>query len=193
MTRAFSALASGGLRLWAPPMQDLLNTTTAVGLVPSNMARAARAAGLQFTTWGAERSGHLWRVNLKTDIEERYDEFCIDRTCTEPVPYFYQGLEDTVDSEGDLLEVVHALTSKVGARAISADNPEAVSFYAQCVIPIGTRCARSDGVGYAAIDPPAMLSKWKDTGRGCLGGMRCVCEEFAAVEPPAEDACTCRL
>ena len=115
MTRAFSALASGGLRLWAPPMQDLLNTTTAVGLVPSNMARAARAAGLQFTTWGAERSGHLWRVNLKTDIEERYDEFCIDRTCTGPVPYFYQGLEDTVDSEGDLLEVVHALTSKVGA------------------------------------------------------------------------------
>lgn len=48
--------------------------------------------------------------------------------------------------------------------------------------------------GYKGIDPAARLDAWRNTGQGCLGGTRCLCDPDLVTDlAGSADECTCKL
>lgn len=99
-----------GVNYLAPPLFVLL-TLEDGKIVPSPYAEAARAAGLKLITWTLERSGPL----------------------NSGGGWYYQTVGDAIDSDGDMMDVMHVLAQDVGVEGIFSDWPATTSFYASCM------------------------------------------------------------
>ena len=106
------ALAARGVRIVAPPMFALVQLDARKQIVPSDYARAARAAGLDIITWTLERSGFLSQGGGG---------------------YYYQQVGPVIDNDGDMLTVLDVLARKVKIRGIFSDWPATVTYYANCM------------------------------------------------------------
>jgi glycerophosphoryl diester phosphodiesterase len=104
-------LVEQGVRIIAPPMWALVELDSAGKIVPSEYAKAAKAAGLRIITWTIERSGLL----------------------KEGGGYYYQAITGAIDNDGDMLEVLHVLAKDVGILGIFSDWPATVTYYANCM------------------------------------------------------------
>ena len=108
-------LVAQGVHIVAPPMWVLLKLDALNRVVPSEYARAARAAGLHVIPWTLERSGPLGAAKGP------------------PPTYYYQSIAAAIDNDGDLYEVLDVLARQVGIRAIFSDWPATVTYYANCM------------------------------------------------------------
>ncbi|MDZ4150298.1 MAG: glycerophosphodiester phosphodiesterase, partial [Methylicorpusculum sp.] len=80
-------------------------------IVPSEYARAAKAAGLEIITWTIERSGLLKNGG----------------------GYYYQSITDGIKSDGDMMVLLDVLAQDVGIMGIFSDWPATVTYYANCM------------------------------------------------------------
>ncbi len=107
--------AADGIRIVAPPIFALITTgADGQGIVPSQYAKDARAAGLQIIAWSLERSGILGDAKKKKG-------------------FYYQTVESAIHREGDTLRVLDVLARDVGIIGMFSDWPATVSFYANCM------------------------------------------------------------
>ncbi len=98
------------VRIIAPPMWMLLATDKKGKIVASEYAKQAKAAGLEIITWTLERSGLLQSGG----------------------GWYYQSIKDSIDNDGDMLEVLDVLAQDVGILGIFSDWPATVTYYANC-------------------------------------------------------------
>lgn len=106
-------LAARGVRVIAPPLWVLLTLDPAGAIVPSNYARAARAAGLDIATWTLERSGDLAGGG----------------------GYYYQSIRAAIDDDSDVYRVLQVLMEEVGVVGVFSDWPATVSRFVNCAPP----------------------------------------------------------
>ncbi len=111
-TPTMDELVAQGVKIVAPPMQVLLRLDANGKVIPSEYARAARAAGLDIITWTFERSGIL-KPNTPT--------------------YYYATITGGIDGDGDALVVLDVLAKDVGVIGIFSDWPGTVTYYANCM------------------------------------------------------------
>lgn len=102
-------LATLGVRYLAPPMWALV-TSQEGEIVPSDYALAAKANGLKLITWTLERSGLLKNGG----------------------GWYYQGITNAIDNDGDMLTLLDVLARDVGVEGIFSDWPATVTYYANC-------------------------------------------------------------
>tara|TARA_R110000823_G_scaffold47903_7_gene121806 strand:- start:10619 stop:11881 length:1263 start_codon:yes stop_codon:yes gene_type:complete len=105
-----ASLHASGVRIIAPPLWVLV-ALEGDSIQPSAYAIAAKQAGLELITWTLERSGALHAGG----------------------GWYYQSIAPIIDRDGDALELLHALASRVGVRGVFSDWPATVSFYANCM------------------------------------------------------------
>lgn len=103
-------LKSMGINYIAPPTWMLV-TLDGQEIVPSELAKQAKAAGIEIITWTIERSGPL--VNGGG--------------------WYYQSIGDITDSDGVMYEYIDALAQDVGVVGIFSDWPATVTYYANCM------------------------------------------------------------
>jgi glycerophosphoryl diester phosphodiesterase len=104
-------LVAEGVRIVAPPMWVLVTLDAQGNIVPSEYAKAARAAGLDIITWTIERSGLLETGG----------------------GYYYQSVTDAIDNDGDMYTMLDVLAKDVGIIGIFSDWPATVTYYANCM------------------------------------------------------------
>jgi glycerophosphoryl diester phosphodiesterase len=102
---------SQGIQIVAPPIFALLAVDAGGRLVPSDYARNAKMAGLDIITWTLERSG------LLADGGNGF---------------YYQTFDATIQSEGDMMQVLDVLAREVGILGMFSDWPATTTFYANC-------------------------------------------------------------
>ncbi|KAL3470554.1 PLC-like phosphodiesterase [Aspergillus californicus] len=102
-----------GVRVMAPPIFALLNTSAEGDIVPSSYAKAAKKAGMDIITWSLERSGPLKQAAAEGE-------------------YYISTIADVVTGDGDMYRIVDVLARKVGVKAIFSDWPATVVYYANC-------------------------------------------------------------
>ncbi|KAG2421255.1 hypothetical protein HFD88_000871 [Aspergillus terreus] len=107
-------LARRGVKIMAPPIYALLNVSADGEIIPSQYARAAKAAGLDLITWSLERSGPLKQAAAAKE-------------------YYIQSIASVVHKDGDLYRIVDALARKVGVKGLFSDWPATVTYYASCM------------------------------------------------------------
>jgi glycerophosphoryl diester phosphodiesterase len=107
-----AAYKAEGINIWAPPIFALLALDGANEIVASEVARNARAAGLDLITWTLERSGILADGGNG---------------------FYYQTFDRAISREGDMLRVLDVLAKEVGVLGVFSDWPATVSFYAHCM------------------------------------------------------------
>ena len=105
-----------GVRVLAPPMWMLLDVENGE-IVPSLYAKNAKQAGLKLITWTLERSG------LLRDDGGWYYQTVNGLT----------GGEDTIETDGDMFEVLHVLAKEVGVIGVFSDWPATTTYYANCM------------------------------------------------------------
>ena len=105
-----AALKEKGVNYIAPP-KWMLVTVKDGAIVPSEYAKAARAAGLKIITWTMERSGPL----------------------ADGGGWYYQSIKDVTDSDGVMFELLDVLARDVGIVGIFSDWPAMVTYYANCM------------------------------------------------------------
>jgi len=103
-------LASNGVTILAPPFWMLVSLNNNQEIVPSNYAKKASEAGLDLIAWTLERSGPL----------------------TSGGGWYYQGLGNVIDDDGDMLKVLDVLAQDVGVSGVFSDWPATVTYYANC-------------------------------------------------------------
>ena len=104
-------LVDQGVEIIAPPIWMLLATDGSGAIVPSVYAKEAKAAGLDIITWSFERS------DLRKGGEGQW---------------YYTGIGDAIDNDGDKMEVLDVLAQDVGVRGVFSDWPATVTYYANC-------------------------------------------------------------
>ncbi|MFC6381192.1 glycerophosphodiester phosphodiesterase family protein [Psychrobacter glacincola] len=93
------------------PASWLLVTSDGDGkLLPSTYALQAKANGLDIVTWSLERSGPLKNGG----------------------GWYYSGLGDAINNDGDIMNVIDVLAQDVGVKGIFSDWPATISYYANC-------------------------------------------------------------
>jgi glycerophosphoryl diester phosphodiesterase len=105
-----AVLKEMGVNIIAPPTWMLV-TLDDGGIVPSELAIRARAAGIDIITWTVERSGSL----------------------TTGGGWYYQSIADVTDNEGVVFELIDVLAQEVGVLGIFSDWPATVTYYASCL------------------------------------------------------------
>jgi glycerophosphoryl diester phosphodiesterase len=108
---SMSELSNAGVKIIAPPLWVLVTLDENNKIVPSEYAKAAKAAELEIISWTLERSGLL----------------------KEGGGWYYQSVTDAINDEGDAFEMLHVLTTEVGVKAVFSDWPATVAFYANCM------------------------------------------------------------
>ena len=103
-------LKAMGVNYIAPPLWMLVTVGDNGEIVPSVYAEKAKEAGLKIIAWTLERSGPL-----KTGGG-----------------WYFQSIEDTTDSDGDYLALLHVLAQDVGVVGVFSDWPATVTYYANC-------------------------------------------------------------
>jgi glycerophosphoryl diester phosphodiesterase len=79
-------------------------------IVPSEYAKAAKAAGLDLIGWSLERDGPLHKGGA----------------------FYHKSIRSVVDRDGDTLTVLDVLAKQVGVRGMFSDWPATTTFYASC-------------------------------------------------------------
>ncbi|KAK6440469.1 hypothetical protein LTR95_003315 [Oleoguttula sp. CCFEE 5521] len=104
-------LAAKGVKIIAPSIWQLVAPDNATGtIVASSYAIAAKAAGLEIITWSFERSGPLENGG----------------------GYYYTGVNNLINNDGDEFYVIDVISRVVGATKIFADWAATVTYYANC-------------------------------------------------------------
>ncbi|KAL3439743.1 PLC-like phosphodiesterase [Aspergillus insuetus] len=111
--KSMSKLYKQGVRVIAPPIFALLNTTEGE-IIPSSYATAAKKVGMTIITWSLERSGPLKQAAAEGE-------------------YYISTIADAIKGDGDMYRIVDALARKVGVKAIFSDWPATVTYYANCL------------------------------------------------------------
>ncbi len=103
-------LKAMGINIIAPATWLLVSSDGHGNMLPSNYAKQAQAAGLEMITWSLERSGPLAKGG----------------------GWYYTGLEDAINNDGDMFNFIDVLAQQVGVKAIFSDWPATVTYYANC-------------------------------------------------------------
>ena len=90
-------LAERGVKIIAPPLWVLVTLNDKNEIVPSEYAKAARAAGLDIITWSLERSGPLNAGG----------------------GFYYQSIKAATDHDGVVFNLLDVLAKQVGVAACS--------------------------------------------------------------------------
>ncbi|WP_445778632.1 glycerophosphodiester phosphodiesterase family protein, partial [Shewanella sp.] len=109
---SMETLAADGVNIIAPPLWVLVTLDDNNAIVPSEYAKAAKAAGLKIIAWSLERSGLLSQGGGG---------------------WYYQSIAEAIDNEGDTYELVDVLAKDVGVIGIFSDWPATVTYYANCM------------------------------------------------------------
>ncbi len=110
MARIATAKADG-VNIIAPPTWALVTLDANKKIVPSEYAKAIKAAGLDIITWSLERSGLLKNGG----------------------GYYYQSIRDGIKTDGDMMVLVDVLAKDVGVLGIFSDWPATTTYYANCM------------------------------------------------------------
>ncbi|PNK61968.1 glycerophosphodiester phosphodiesterase [Psychrobacter sp. FDAARGOS_221] len=103
-------LKAMGVNIIAPATWLLVSSDGQGKLKPSTYAMQAKAAGLDMITWSLERSGPLANGG----------------------GWYYTGLEDAINNDGDMYNYIDVLAQQVGVKGIFSDWPTTVTYYANC-------------------------------------------------------------
>jgi len=108
---SMAELYESGVRTLAPPLwmlvkseRDQLQTTA--------YAEAAKAQGFELMTWSLERSGQPSRAENNN--------------------WYYQGLSDAIQTEGDVYLLLEILEVDLGVRGVFSDWPATTTFFDNC-------------------------------------------------------------
>ncbi|WP_244623409.1 glycerophosphodiester phosphodiesterase family protein [Shewanella salipaludis] len=110
-TPGMAELKTQGVEIIAPPLWVLVALDANNKLMPSEYALAAKAAGLDIIAWSLERSGLL----------------------KDGGGWYYQGVTEAIDNEGDALELLDVLAKDIGVLGVFSDWPATVTYYANCM------------------------------------------------------------
>jgi glycerophosphoryl diester phosphodiesterase len=104
-------LKTSGVKILAPPIYVMLTLNGQGEIVPSEYAKAAKAAGLDLIGWSLERDGPLNNGG----------------------GFYHKSIKAAIDRDGDTLTVLDVLAKQVGVRAMFSDWPATTTFYASCM------------------------------------------------------------
>ena len=107
---SLAELKARGVNIIAPATWLLVASDGNGKLLPSAYALQAKANGLDILTWSLERSGPLKNGG----------------------GWYYSGLSDAINNDGDIMNVIDVLAQEVGVKGIFSDWPATVSYYANC-------------------------------------------------------------
>uniref|UniRef100_Q07KR8 glycerophosphodiester phosphodiesterase n=1 Tax=Rhodopseudomonas palustris (strain BisA53) TaxID=316055 RepID=Q07KR8_RHOP5 len=110
-TPSMAELKAQGVNILAPPIYLMLALNEAGEIVPSDYAKAAKAAGLELIGWSLERDGPLAKGG----------------------GFYHSSVKAAIDRDGDTLSVLDVLARQVGIRAMFSDWPATTTFYANCM------------------------------------------------------------
>ena len=103
-------LKAQGVAILGPPIPMMLTLNDNKEIVPSEYAKAAKAAGLELIGWSLERDGPLNKGG----------------------GFYHRSIRSAIDRDGDTLTVLDVLAKQVGVRAMFSDWPATTTFYASC-------------------------------------------------------------
>src|SRR5436853_5471612 len=104
-------LKLSGLKFPGPPIYAMLTRNDKKEIVPSEHAKAAKAAGLDLIGWSLERDGPLHKGGA----------------------FYHSSVKAAIDRDGDTLTVLDVLAKQVGVRGMFSDWPATTTFYASCM------------------------------------------------------------
>ena len=107
---SMAELKASGVKILGPPIWTMLTLNDKKEIVPSEYAKAAKAAGLDLIGWSLERDGPLHKGG----------------------GFYHKSIKPAVDRDGDTLTVLDVLAKQVGIRAMFSDWPATTTFYANC-------------------------------------------------------------
>jgi glycerophosphoryl diester phosphodiesterase len=107
---SMTELKAQGVKILAPPIYAMLALNEKKEIVPSEYAKAAKAAGLDLIGWSLERDGPLNKGGA----------------------FYHSSVKAAIDRDGDILTVLDVLAKQVGVRAMFSDWPATTTFYANC-------------------------------------------------------------
>jgi glycerophosphoryl diester phosphodiesterase len=108
---SMAELKWSGVRILAPPIWAMLTLNDKKEIIPSEYAKAAKAAGLDLIGWSLERDGPLHNGGA----------------------FYHKSIKSAVDRDGDTLTVLDVLAKQVGVRGMFSDWPATTTFYASCM------------------------------------------------------------
>lgn len=108
---SMTELKASGVKILAPPIYAMLALNAQGAIVPSEYAKAAKAAGLDLIGWSLERDGPLNKGG----------------------GFYHSSVKAAIDRDGDTLTVLDVLAKQVGVRAMFSDWPATTTFYASCM------------------------------------------------------------
>jgi glycerophosphoryl diester phosphodiesterase len=104
-------LKNQGVEYLAPPLWMLVTLDAGGKIIPSQYAKAAKAADLKIIAWSLERSGLLANGG----------------------GWYYQSITNAIKSEGDVLVLLNVLAKDIGVIGVFSDWPATVTYYANCM------------------------------------------------------------
>jgi glycerophosphoryl diester phosphodiesterase len=107
---SMAELKASGVAILGPPIWTMLTLNDKKEIVPSEYAKAAKAAGLDLIGWSLERDGPLNKGG----------------------GFYHRSVRAAIDRDGDTLTVLDVLAKQVGIRAMFSDWPATTTFYASC-------------------------------------------------------------
>jgi glycerophosphoryl diester phosphodiesterase len=108
---SMTELKASGVKILGPPIYAMLALNAEGNIVPSEYAKAAKAAGLDLIGWSLERDGPLNKGG----------------------GFYHSTVKAAIDRDGDTLTVLDVLAKQVGVRAMFSDWPATTTFYASCM------------------------------------------------------------
>jgi glycerophosphoryl diester phosphodiesterase len=108
---SMAELKAQGVKILGPPIWTMLKLNDNKEIVPSEYAKAAKAAGLDLIGWSLERDGPLHRGG----------------------GFYHRSVSSAIDRDGDTLTVLDVLAKQVGVRGMFSDWPATTTFYASCM------------------------------------------------------------
>ena len=108
---SMAELKASGVQILGPPIYAMLTLNDKKEIVPSEYAKAAKAAGLDLIGWSLERDGPLNKGGA----------------------FYHSSVKSAIDRDGDTLTVLDVLAKQVGVRGMFSDWPGTTTFYASCM------------------------------------------------------------
>src|SRR6266702_4650718 len=108
---SMAELKASGVQILGQPIYAMLALNDKKEIVPSEYAKAAKAAGLDLIGWSLERDGPLNKGGA----------------------FYHSSVKSVIDRDGDALTVLDVLAKQVGVRGMFSDWPATTTFYASCM------------------------------------------------------------
>jgi glycerophosphoryl diester phosphodiesterase len=108
---SMTELKASGVKILGPPIYAMLAQNAQGEIVPSEYAKAAKAAGLDLIGWSLERDGPLNKGG----------------------GFYHSSVKPAIDRDGDTLTALDVLAKQVGVRGMFSDWPATTTFYASCM------------------------------------------------------------